>query len=374
VQQAQQQRTDNDNRQTNERYRDIQQVIVIERELNRPLPQSTYDTPPLSSSIKPEPTNIALERTKESIIEKLSAIQSRIELTPREQRRQAEIQGEIDNRIQGRDVLVRPLEVSANERRTPLFTKLADRITEDKSISQLTREPLVALGGATIPERSKIRLSDSATPLSNTSANTDRMRSPRQMSSREDRLINLVDILKRFSQRSVNFRLLGKMDNSLEKACLTMVTGAALGVVGIGLTYKAINLALLHTLGFLREENTDEIENEVATEEQELMSQLKKFATTEINSVGEQGFVVDLAGVVLTAKRGMPIANATVKCSEFGTCQTDTEGRFIFSNIPLGTPYTITVSSDYVALKPIVVSGVCGELEFLRISVEELAL
>jgi hypothetical protein len=164
------------------------------------------------------------------------------------------------------------------------------------------------------------------------------------------------------------------MDTSLEKACLTMVTGAALGVVGIGLAYKAINLALLHTLGFLRGENADEVEKEAVTEEQELMRQLETFTTTEINSVGEKGFVVDLAGVVLSAKRGMPIANATVKCAEFGSCKTDTEGRFIFSNIPLGTPYTITVASDDVALKPIVVSGVCGELEFLRIYVEEVGL
>jgi hypothetical protein len=337
-QQAQQQRVQDENSLNNERVRNIQQIIVIEREQGRPPTQSKYENSPLSPSIKPEPTNIALERTRESIIEKLTSIQSRIELTPKEQRRQIEIQGDIDKRVQGRDMLARPLELPASERRTPLSTKLADKISDSQS------------------------------------ANFDKAISPRNISPREDRLANLIDILKRFSERSVNFKLLGKMDTSLEKACLTMVTGAALGVVGIGLAYKAINLALLHTLGFLRGENADEVEKEAVTEEQELMRQLETFTTTEINSVGEKGFVVDLAGVVLSAKRGMPIANATVKCAEFGSCKTDTEGRFIFSNIPLGTPYTITVASDDVALKPIVVSGVCGELEFLRIYVEEVGL
>lgn len=326
------------NRLNDERARNIQQIILIEREQIRPPIQPKYENSPLSPSVKPEPTNIALERTRESIIEKLTSIQSRIEVTPKEQRRQIEIQGDIDKRIQGRDMLARPLELPASERRTPLTTKLAEKISDSHS------------------------------------ANFDKAISPRNILPREDRLANLIDIVKRFSERSVNFKLLGKMDTSLEKACLTVLTGAALGVVGIGLTYKAINLALLHTLGFLRGENADEIDKEAVTEEQELMKQLETFTTTEINSVGEKGFVVDLAGVVLSAKRGMPIANATVKCSEFGSCQTDTEGRFIFSNIPLGTPYTITVSSDDVALKPIVVSGVCGELEFLRIHVEEVDL
>ena len=327
-----------ENRLNNERARNIQQIIVIEREQIRPTVQPTHANAPLSPSVKPEPTVIALERTRESMIEKLTSIQSRIELTPKEQRRQIEIQGDIDKRVQGRDMLARPLELPASERRTPLTTKLAERISDSKS------------------------------------ANFDKTISARHLSPREDRLASLIDILKRFSERSVNFKLLGKMDTSLEKACLTVVTGAALGVVGIGLTYKAINLALLHTLGFLRGENADEIEKEAVTEEQELMKQLETFTTTEINSVGEKGFVVDLAGIVSSAKRGLPIANATVKCAEFGSCKTDTEGRFIFSNIPLGTPYTITVSSDDVQLKPIEVSGVCGELEFLRIHVEEAAL
>jgi hypothetical protein len=72
--------THDEQRLNSERARNIQQVIIIDRELIRPSVQPTYENSPLSPSIKAEPTAIALERTKESIIEKLSAIQNRIEL------------------------------------------------------------------------------------------------------------------------------------------------------------------------------------------------------------------------------------------------------------------------------------------------------
>jgi hypothetical protein len=317
---------------------------------------------------------VTIERTRESILDKLSSIQERVEPSIREPRRPIEQQRDANYHVQGREILARPVELSSAERREPIAARLADRASGNRRIGHPQQEQSRESGTSSAADKARVRVIDSSSQPSSKNDITAKALPAKHLTVGDDRLPHLLDFLKRFSQRSVNFKLLGKIDNSLEKACLTVVTGAALGVIGIGLTYKAINLALLHTLGFLRDEHEADIEKEAVSEEQELMKQLEEFTTTEINSVGEQGFVVDLAGIVLSAKLGTPIANATVKCAEFGSRETDTEGRFIFTNIPLGTPYTITVSSDDLALKPLIVSGVCGELEFLRIRVEEVEL
>ncbi len=312
-----------ESRSSTERARDIQTVIIAEREIARSFQPAPALAPSSNLSNYQQPPRASLERTRENIIEKLSSIQSRIESPPQEIRKQHEMRGDIDNRVQGRDILRRPADSAPSESRAPLTTKLAERITNENKISV----------------------------------------------NKDDRPTNIIDLLKRVSQSSTNFKLLGKMDTSLEKACLTIITGTALGVVGVRLIYKALNLALLQTLGFLRDDEQSSKELGLISEQKELLKQLEEAATVEINSVGEQGFVVDLAGIVINSQDGSPINDVTVRSSEFGSCQTDTEGRFIFTNIPLGTPYTITVSSDNLKIKPVVIQGICGELEFLRINV-----
>jgi hypothetical protein len=376
-QQRQEQQRDSvqeESRRSIERSRDIQQIIATERDLSAVTTRIISDIRVTPPNTRPEPINVTIERTRESILDKLSSIQERIEPSIREPRRPIEQQRDANYHVQGREILARPVELSSAERREPIAARLADRASGNRRISHPQQEQSRESGTPSAADKARVRVIDSSSQPSSKNDITAKALPAKHLTVGDDRLPHLLDFLKRFSQRSVNFKLLGKIDNSLEKACLTVVTGAALGVIGIGLTYKAINLALLHTLGFLRDEHEADIEKEAVSEEQELMKQLEEFTTTEINSVGEQGFVVDLAGIVLSAKLGTPIANATVKCAEFGSRETDTEGRFIFTNIPLGTPYTITVSSDDLALKPLIVSGVCGELEFLRIRVEEVEL
>jgi hypothetical protein len=376
-QQRQEQQRDSvqeESRRSIERSRDIQQIIATERDLSAVTTRIISDIRVTPPNTRPEPINVTIERTRESILDKLSSIQERIEPSIREPRRPIEQQRDSNYHVQGREILARPVELSSAERREPIAARLADRASGNRRISHPQQEQSRESGTPSAADKARVRVIDSSSQPSSKNDITAKALPAKHLTVGDDQLPHLLDFLKRFSQRSVNFKLLGKIDNSLEKACLTVVTGAALGVIGIGLTYKAINLALLHTLGFLRDEHEADIEKEAVSEEQELMKQLEEFTTTEINSVGEQGFVVDLAGIVLSAKLGTPIANATVKCAEFGSRETDTEGRFIFTNIPLGTPYTITVSSDDLALKPLIVSGVCGELEFLRIRVEEVEL
>ena len=376
-QQRQEQQRDSvqeESRRSIERSRDIQQIIATERDLSAVTTRIISDIRVTPPNTRPEPINVTIERTRESILDKLSSIQERVEPSIREPRRPIEQQRDANYHVQGREILARPVELSSAERREPIAARLADRASGNRRIGHPQQEQSRESGTSSAADKARVRVNDSSSQPSSKNDITAKSLPAKHLTVGDDRLPHLLDFLKRFSQRSVNFKLLGKIDNSLEKACLTVVTGAALGVIGIGLTYKAINLALLHTLGFLRDEHEADIEKEAVSEEQELMKQLEEFTTTEINSVGEQGFVVDLAGIVLSAKLGTPIANATVKCAEFGSRETDTEGRFIFTNIPLGTPYTITVSSDDLALKPLIVSGVCGELEFLRIRVEEVEL
>jgi hypothetical protein len=312
-----------ESRSATERARDIQTVIIVGGELSRPSQPLRPVDPVSSGSTRQDPTYVFIERVRENIVEKLSSIQTRITSTPPEIQRQRELQGAIDNKIQGRDILRRPHELTTRENRPVLSTKLAERMPNNNQ-----------------------------TP-----------------SNIAERIPNILALMKNISLGSVNFKLLGKMDTALEKACLTIISGTALGVAGVGLIYRALNLALLQTLGFLRDEDQSSKELGLISEQKELLKQLEEAATVEINSVGEQGFVVDLAGIVINAQNGSPINDVTVRSSEFGSCQTDTEGRFIFTNIPLGTPYTITVSSDNLKIKQVVIHGICGELEFLRINV-----
>jgi hypothetical protein len=200
---------------------------------------------------------------------------------------------------------------------------------------------------------------------------------------------HIINILRGFSERSVNFNLLSNLDTSLDRACLTIATGAALGALGLALLYKATNLVAIQTLRALREDlvstaisnEADTVREEgdleakdIAQEEQinlerALDAALEKFTVSQLKTSGDQGIVVDLVGIVVSATDDAPIAGALVKCSEFGICKTGDDGRFMFANIPLGASYTITVKVPGKSLKPQQISGICGELGFIRVRI-----
>jgi hypothetical protein len=364
VQQQQQQRI--------ERLRDMQQILAAEREPSKPMAERIARDPEPQTTARQEQTNVAVERVRESILDKLTNIQSRIEAASTERQRLDDVRGPRDTRIQGRDTLVRPDPIH-HDAKPSLITKLAERLHENQSDVRVVRDSITGLASATALERVRARHIDSTSPLLGSRA-TSSTQPLGRANPEGDKLSNLIDLLKRFSQRSVNFSLLNKMDTSLEKACLTIVTGAALGYLGLEILYRASTLVVLHTLASLRDEEQPEPEatsdDDQENLEQQLVEDLEEFTTAELSTVGEQGFVVDLAGIVVAAHSGEPLAHVEVNCSEFGSCHTDSEGRFLFPNIPLGTPYTISVSSNHLNLKPLVITGVCGELEFLTIRVQ----
>lgn len=364
VQQQQQQRI--------ERLRDIQQILAAEREPSKLMAERIARDPAPQTTARQEQTNVAVERIRESILDKLTNIHSRIEAASTERQRLDDVRGSRDTRIQGRDTLVRPDPIH-HDAKPSLITKLAERLHENQSDVRVVRDSITGLASATTLERVRARHIDSTSPLVGSRA-TSSTQPLGRANPEQDKLSNLIDLLKRFSQRSVNFSLLSKMDTSLEKACLTIVTGAALGYLGLEILYRASTLVVLHTLASLRDEEQPEpdttSDDDQENLEQQLVEDLEEFTTAALSTVGEQGFVVDLAGIVVAAHSGEPLAHVEVNCSEFGSCHTDSEGRFLFPNIPLGTPYTISVSSNHLNLKPLVITGVCGELEFLTIRVQ----
>jgi hypothetical protein len=370
-QQQQRQQDQQQQQQSIDRLRDIQQILATELDLPRPIPARSLTDTAIPSPDRRENTNVVLERARESVLDQLTSLQSRIDTTAAERQRVQELTGPIDRRIQGRENLVRPDPIY-HDSKPSLITRLAERLQENQSPTRVMREPLVGLTGASVAERTRARQASPTSPPHEYSANS-RSQPLERATHSSDRITNLIDILKRFSQRSIDFKLLRSMDTSLEKACLTVATGVALGYVGMELLYRATNLVVLQTLGLLREKELDSSDSddkpqETALEKQ-LEGELEDLTASELSTFGEQGFVVDLAGVVLLASTEFPLADVVVHCSEFGTCITDDAGRFLFPNIPLGTPYTISVSSSTHNLKPMVITGICGELEFLRIKV-----
>ncbi len=355
-----------------EQLRDIQQIIAAEREPSKPITERIGRDLDPQTSTRQEQTNVALERIRESILDKLTNIQSRIETASTERHRLEDSRGPRDGRIQGRDTLVRPDPIH-HDAKPSLVTRLAERLHENQNDARVMRDSITGLASATALERVRVRHIDSTSPLLGSRA-TSSTQPLGRVHHEQDKLANLIDLLKRFSQRSINFSLLNKMDTSLEKACLTIVTGAAVGYLGLEVLYRASVLVVLHTLASLRDEAQSEQdaiqEDDQEKLEQELAEDLEEFTTTELSTVGEESFVVDLAGIVLAAHSGEPLGQIEVTCSEFGSCHTDSQGRFLFPNIPLGTPYTISVSSNNLNLKPLVITGVCGELEFLTIRVQ----
>jgi hypothetical protein len=306
---------------------------------------------------------------RESVLDSLTNIQGRLETLMSDRQRFEDLRSNTNTQIQGRDTLTRPDPLN-RDAQPSLIARLAERLHENQYHTRAPRESLISMTTTVVAERTRVGHIDPAVSLTNSSKRSISTLQERPH-NKPEQFSNLIDLLKRFSQRSVNFKLLNKMDTSLEKACLTIATGAAVGIVGMGLLYRSMNLAALHILGFLRDKESRNAREANADKHLELQLEgdLENFATTQFSTVGEQGFVVDLAGVVVRADTETPLPSIAVSCAEYGTLYTDSNGLFLFPNLPLGAPYTLTVSSPKKTFEPIVITGVCGELEFLKIRV-----
>jgi hypothetical protein len=271
------------------------------------------DTPISATRYDPSPnTSLAIERLRESLLDKLSVIEERIATPePIKQQHQA-ISSDVAAPIQGR-LDARTQEPIRHDLKRETALRQADR-SEQAQPKPLHRvlEPLIG------------KISD----ISHNPASYQAKSAQRYDQRGKDTLDNLIELLKHLSLHSTNFKLLKAMDTPLEQVCLALATGVAVGAVGIEYLVKAL-----------------------------------------YSTLAETGMVVDITGVVIGKSDQRPLANVEVNEPRLGRRVTDQEGRFVFSNVALNTPYTLTITHPILGQPELTVSGTATPGGVVRIEV-----
>jgi hypothetical protein len=255
---------------------------------------------------------LAIERLRESLLDKLSVIEERIATPePIKQQHQA-ISSDVAAPIQGR-LDARTQEPIRHDLKRETALRQADR-SEQAQPKPLHRvlEPLIG------------KISD----ISHNPASYQAKSAQRYDQRGKDTLDNLIELLKHLSLHSTNFKLLKAMDTPLEQVCLALATGVAVGAVGIEYLVKAL-----------------------------------------YSTLAETGMVVDITGVVIGKSDQRPLANVEVNEPRLGRRVTDQEGRFVFSNVALNTPYTLTITHPILGQPELTVSGTATPGGVVRIEV-----
>lgn len=189
---------------------------------------------------------------------------------------------------------------------------------------------------------------------------------------------SLLVSLRRFTESTKNLSLLQSFDSPLENACLTIATGIAVGLVGPALairtTYRLAHQLRTALTGedfaeYASEElrDTSEIEQE-KKRVSKLDAALQGFSALQsAQDISNAGLVADVAGIVFYADSRSPTQHAKITSTELGTCITTAEGLFLFSNIPLGTSYTLSIQDPRNNNHVHTVEGSCSEITYLRI-------
>jgi hypothetical protein len=284
-------------------------------------------------------TAVALERLRESVLEKIAVIEERIETSSAIRQSQQGSQVEAQAPIQGR------LESSTQEPirhdRQPITSvQRADRAEQGQSERATTNTPLnrpekavqseqiAQVANPHHPRHTREPLIGKLGNLSHNPASELRKSAERFDPRGRDALENLIDLLKNLSQRSTNFKLLRAMDTPLESVCLSLATGVAIGVVGAEYLIKVL-----------------------------------------FTSLTEAGMVVDISGVVVSKRTQEPLANLEVSEPRLGSRVTNSQGRFIFHNVAINTPYTLTIIQPELNLPSVTVSGTATPGGVIRIEV-----
>jgi hypothetical protein len=309
---------------------------------------------PISIQPRHESTTVAVEKIRESVLDKLTAIQSQLETTSVERKRTEHTTPSQTLSIQGRQENIKQAPIH-HDVTSSLDLQYTDRSSPASQLTRLLREMAPAIAGFAAP--AAVASAQGQTPTSIIGAR-----------SSLDTLNALFDLLKRFSERSNNVRLLSRMDSPLEKACLSLVTGIALGVVGVEVLIRTANMALLEMLRALRESKKH---NEAREDELPLQSQLDEELEAHIQKTFiepiKAGVVADVSGTLVEVQSAAPIAGVLIGSRELGSTISDQNGRFLFKNVPLGTGYTLTLYHPLFKLTPREVHGVCSEHAHHRI-------
>jgi hypothetical protein len=336
----------------------IQQILLTQIDQFIPTqPQSPIDQ--LQPTLHPrhESTTVAVETIRESVIDKLTAIQSQLETSVTERKRIEPLTVEANTRIQGRGDLLTQDPIRHDVKHS-LDVRYNDRASEPSPLARLVRELAPALAQSIAP--AAMASAQGATPTSILGSR-----------SSLDTLSELFNLLKRFSERSNNSSLLQRLNSPLDKACLSIVTGAALGVVGVELLIRAANLALAELLRALREEKKN---SDLSEEERALIEEVTPDLEAHIHNAFiepiQAGLVADVSGTIIDNGTNQPLHGVLIGSAELGSTISNHQGRFIFKNVPLGSPYTLTLYKLFYKLTPDTISGICSPASHHQILVQ----
>lgn len=325
-----------------EQLRLIQQITAAQTEPPQPqrVPTQTPDTT-VNLHPRHESTNLAVEKLRESILDKFISIQTQIETAASERQHTKPAIAPENSAIQGRSTLSKEIPIH-HDAKPQHELRHGDRASD---IQKLARS--IFAGGAT-------PLASAAYPSATAIAHAD----PTAFSLHS--LGNILKTLQIFARSSTNTKLITKMDSALERTCLALVTGAAVGVVGAEILVKTVGLGIRELLRVTREGMQEKRDPTDEALEAELVAALDDYLVEGALEPSKRSMVADVSGVLICSQTHEPLADVLVGSRELGSCMTDHAGRFLFSNVKIGTSYGLKFFKPFFALSPDHVSGTCG--------------
>jgi hypothetical protein len=336
------QTTDQMHHQRAEQLRLIQQIIAAQTDLSPPLKTPTIiPDVPITTHPRYESTTVAVEKLRESILDKFISIQTHVETAAAERQRTTPATQTKDSLIQGRSTL---------DKATPIHhdAKPSQELRHGDRTNDPQRLPRAAVPGMTLP------LTGLGHPLGTTIAQPDRT------AFSLNSLGNILKTLQIFSRRSTNSQLIKRMDSTLERTCLTLATGVAVGALGAEVLVKTVGLGLRELLRVVREGMHEERDPTEEALEMVLENALDDYLVEGALVPSKRSMVADVSGVLICGETHRPLADVLVGSHELGSCMTDVEGRFLFSNVRIGTSYALKLYKPFFALTPDHVSGTCS--------------
>jgi hypothetical protein len=322
----------------------IQQIYAAERAPS-PSPALSGNAPEqiVNSQPRHESTTIAVEKLRQSVLDKCIAIETQIETYATERQRITPANSSADSLIQGRSNAIK-LEPIRHDSAPSLELRHADRGNNNQALYR------------SIVQGSSPFLAPGANPGLGSLRNPLAERAHAPLTA----LSGLFKKLQAFSRRSTNVQLMNRMDSALERSCLALATGAAIGVVGIELLLKTTNQALLSLLRLAKASSRSELDYEQQALENSLTTELERYLVHDALEPSDRSIVADVSGILVDQSSQLPIANVLVGSRELGSTMTDSQGIFLFANVKVGTHYSLAFYKPFFALDPATISSKCG--------------
>lgn len=329
-----------------------------------PTQDSTTHDPMVSAQhVTLQPAAQALETTRASIFNSLSTLENQlVNVSPVATTTPSDPLPSIPHNIQGRQNFS-PSNPTLQKHYDHIYIQRSDRSTPQRVVSPIQ---------TTTPD------SPHTTSLATIRTTPIQIESHKVSSILSTSLPGLLASLRQFTDRTKNLSLLQSFDSPLENACLTIATGIAVGLVGPALALRMSYRLTKQLRTMLSQENLED-EKEFDSkdtseiEEQEklldkLDDTLKEFSPLlALEELSSAGLVADVAGIVFFTDSMTPAPYARITSIELGTCTTTKDGIFMFSNIPIGTSYTLSIQDPRNATHWHTVQGSCSEITYIRI-------